>query len=591
MRVNKKEKAMILIITAWVIVILLIIGVALANMSLSNLFHIGYYTQKQQAIDLADCAAREVIGRLIANNNYGKSGETLPDDLTPPQFKNKDIYISFDKNAPGRPSWLPASKFIYSYNNLQSSSIITTNGIRKVPPVSVDIISYAKVGRTFVKIEILTAPGLTTSDPLAIGAVDKIDIDNVSFVNIYSQDGSIPTIWSKSDREGSVEIDAKDFVFLGSGKGSAGSKCSDADRGVVINTKTLKGKKESSTKLLADGLKISALATETQYEMPHGGTFIRFLEPWGFVYKFYEDVNDTPGDTSDDVLSFYVDQNGVHYYGAPPAIPLGKAFTVPDMTYLNINKNIKINGNLTYIADKYTEGGFKFNDGSYLHLSNNGNEIRWSDVNPENCTCGANMTDSDELVQPDRLNPADPNQPAPSGPYVDKPVYGNFSFYNGRLQGEGSIYAEGAVTIDAKATTSFKPKDEDDDGSINRDPNSFESGKRANIAIYSQGDINLSSPSKHLALTGLCYSHEDIIIDKCALTFTGAMVVTGKTVLDPNNIDDPNDIRTGKFILTGYNPDISYFILQFDQKYLKALQYYGTGSRTEKFIISSWVVE
>jgi len=68
-------------------VILFIISITVAKMSLSSLFYSGYYSHKQLALILAENGVKEVIGRLIANNEYGKNCEDIRNTSNPDDFR------------------------------------------------------------------------------------------------------------------------------------------------------------------------------------------------------------------------------------------------------------------------------------------------------------------------------------------------------------------------------------------------------------------------------------------------------------------------------------------------------------------------
>jgi len=119
MKIFKEEKAMVLIATLWVIAILVIMGTALAKVSLANLFYIGLYNQKQQAVSLADCGVQEAIARVISDNNFGNSSVILelPATDSPSEYKGKNYFLAFEGSTAPIPPWINGT-FEYSINNL-----------------------------------------------------------------------------------------------------------------------------------------------------------------------------------------------------------------------------------------------------------------------------------------------------------------------------------------------------------------------------------------------------------------------------------------------------------------------------------------
>lgn len=564
MKNTGKQKAIVLIMTLWIVVVLLIIGVAMADMSLSNLFYIGFYSQKQQAIDLADCGIKEVIGRIIGENLYGTSSEELPDSCSPDFYKDKLYYISFDQSGAGVPWWLSTVTFQYSYNNLGNGTAFTIPSTGKViPPESIYIVSYAKSGNIIVRVDAIVSPDENSGgDPLTVGGADSVYLEADNDIDVSSADSSLPVIWSNLNISNSVTMDAKKINIHG---GVAGSSNTTApDYGVCVVQGQSINKDGGTTKIPPD-VNIVSLDTDTTAPEIPSGTYILN----GTEYDFYDDKG-TPADPNDDVLTYKITGAGVcNTDGTPVADSILKNAMKSDGGTLSVERNIRIKGNMVLLKGD----GIMIKNGAYIYLENYNSQTgsvdstRWSDyyasLDPAKCIKGSNVIDSTVNDHPDKRDPVNPGV-IPVSPYVDKPMYGNLSMFDGSLTGKGSIYSQGSVTINA------------------RDPIVLSAGKDG-IAVVAKGDINVSSNKDIAKFNGLLYSHEDImsnIIGK-DLIITGSLITSGGSTYG-----DPSIAGKGKL-----HVKCKDFKLTYDPSYLKALQGAGGSGLSSDFIIKSWLAE
>ncbi len=579
---SKEEKAMVLIATLWVIAILVIMGTALAKVSLANLFYIGLYSQKQQAVSLADCGVQEAIARVISDNNFGKSSVILelPATDSPSEYKG-EYFLAFEGSTEPIPAWINGT-FEYSINNLDRHEADL--------PKCLKLVSYAQVGTTVVKVRVVALDNtfLSNTDMFAIGTASEINVDAGS-VDIDSEKGSPdPSIWM-NDSSVNINFPSAPTVTDING-GTVGAK--GGINGNIINASGIDPFSADNPDM-PDNLQIPDLISSTSSIDIPSGQFV-----WnGSGYDFIGD-NGTLTDTSDDVILFSIDSNGVEsgagYSGGGYNIPADaiKVITkkekkiggskMADKYYLEVNENLTVTGtgNLLFMGDPGNPdgstndpGGIFLNE-SYIYLDNGGNEDRWGDyysdiydafgvlVVPDPCVGGTNMgSDPDNPpYHPD--DPARLDDPT-DGPFIDKPMYGNITMFQGTISGDGSVYSSGSVLTNGRAYLSSDP----DNG----------------VAIFAKGDINVvkrvSSGDNKAQFSGVLYSHGDIVMSLGGNSqdLRGAIITTGN--------GDPND--TGQLIVQNCDD----FNLTFDKTYLNALNDATPPGGIVNFVVSSWSVE
>ena len=573
---RSKKKAIILIMALWVIAVLLIIGVAMADMSLSSLFYIGHYIQKQQAVNLAVAGAKETIARIIDYNDFGKTGtSSLPDINTPSELQNNDYYVTFDDSAPyaDKPDWLPESSVIYSYNNLGTPAMVTTNsGAREVPTDSIDIISFAKVGNTIVRVELVVSPNFPGEMPpsIATGSTGTIKINADNKIDFDSACAEAATIWSNNPTGSpsvgiyGSSVDLHDGIAGYNGTNPAG---------IDISPAPISGTEGYSTtpKNIPDSLDIVYLATDATAPTIPSGTFVQVSNT---RYEYYDETG---------VMIFAVEDMVYSPSGGAYPDPAVRDSMSVDKKKLQVKRNIEVDGNMVF----YDGDGLDLVNGAYIYLQNGGDTARWGTetdiycIDPVNdiwtdedprtagdfCLPGDNITEASVLSHPDYIDPrvfdASDITTFPPSPYVDKPKKGNLSMFSGSLTGDGAIYSEGSVTLNVKS--------------------SLEAEADLGVAVYSRGDINISGSGSDAKFTGLLYSHGDIEVDLPAskdLTITGAVIVTGN-----NTIGDFDD--TGEFNVE----NCKKFKFTYDDSYLKALNSVVSGPDKVCFKVDSCVIK